>query len=292
MSITGALTAWDADSGKQLWRRDYDSAFGKSHPYWGAATSPIVAGDLVLVHFGTDEAGTLAALDADSGQEVWTVTGDGPSYSSPLVVEIDGVRQVVEWNHQALVGIDIATGQSLWEFPFPHVGSDQNMPTPVFHQGRVLLGAENRGIHGLEPRLHDGAWSVEKVWSQEDVALNMSSAVVNDGLLFGFSHYDRGRFFSLDPATGQVLWKGPPRTGDNAALLSLPGHVLLLTDDGQLRIIRATGDGYEPVATYHVAEGDTWAPPVLLADGILVKALDTLTLWKLPGSPAADPPGE
>jgi len=281
MSITGRLIAWDAGSGKRLWNRNYDSRFKKSHPYWGASTSPIVDGKRLIVHFGTDERGTLVALDVATGKEIWSQGKDGPSYSSPLLVEIHGVRQVVEWNHRALVGVESKTGKFLWEYPFPHVGSDQNMPTPAFYEGRVFLGGENRGILGLEPRHKDGAWSVKVLWHQKTVALDMSSAVVNGGLLYGFSHYDKGRLFCLDIKTGQVLWQGPGRTGRNVMFLAIPDHVVALIDNGQLQVVSANRKAFRPTATYRVATGGTWAPPVLLDDGVLVKDKDTLTLWSL-----------
>ena len=49
---------------------------------------------------------------------------------------------------------------------------------------------------------------------------------------------------------------------------------------GEIRIIKAQRDSYSQVASWKVAEGNTWAPPVLLQNGILVKGLDTLTLWR------------
>jgi outer membrane protein assembly factor BamB len=284
MSITGRLSAWSAESGELLWQRDYDSRFGKSHPNWGASTSPIVDGDRVIVHFGTDEQGVLVALDTASGDEVWTHGKDGPSYSSPLLVEIQGVRQVVEWNHRALVGVDSGSGRFLWEYPFPHVGIDQNMPTPAFHNGRILVGGENRGVLSVRPTLQDGKWKAGREWHQKSVALDMSSAVMNGEFLFGFSHYDRGRLFCLDPKTGEVRWEGPPRTGQNVMFLSMPGYVAALIDNGDLQIIKATADGFDKVASYRVAEGRTWAPPVLLPGEVLVKDHETLTLWSLSGS--------
>ena len=78
-SITGILTAWDAASGDQLWQRDYSSQFTSSHPYWGAATSPIVDGQRVIVHFGTDDEGLLVALDTRTGQEIWSLGRAGAS---------------------------------------------------------------------------------------------------------------------------------------------------------------------------------------------------------------------
>jgi len=286
MSITGSLTAWDADCGTQLWSRNYDSQFQKSHPYWGASTSPIVDGRRVIVHFGTDKQGALTALDVATGKEIWSLGKDGPSYSSPLLAELQGVRQVVEWNHRALVGVESQTGRKLWEFPFPHVGSDQNMPTPAVHNGRILLGGENRGMHSLEPNLSDGVWTVKRVWQQKQVALDMSSAVINDDLLYGFSHYGRGRLFCLDPNTGKVLWQGPGRTGRNVMFLSIPNHIVALINNGKLNVIRAQGKQFETLASYQVAPGETWAPPVLLPGAILVKDLKTLTHWSL-ASPSA-----
>ncbi len=290
LSITNVLSAWDADSGELLWRRDYGSRFKASHggreytghPWWGAATSPLVDGGRVIVHFGADSDGALIALDANTGNEVWTQGKDGPHYASPILVEIQGTRQVVEWNERALVGVESATGRLLWEYPAPGNFSDQNMPAPVFHQGRVLLGAENRGIRSLEPQVKDGVWTIQERWFQKKVALDMSTAVINDGLLYGFSHYDGGRIFCLDPQTGDVLWEGPPRTGQNVRFLAIPGHVVALINDGELQIVGAIASGFNKVASYQVAEDttfSTWAPPVLVENGVLIKDKQMLTLW-------------
>ena len=281
MSIRGTLSAWDAKSGERLWQRNYDADFGKSYPNWGASTSPIVDGNRVIVHFGTDTTGVLVALDVKTGQEVWKHGKDGPSYSSPLLAKIDGVRQVIEWNHRALVGVESRTGRFLWEFPFPHVGSDQNMPTPTIHSGFILLGGENRGIHSIRPELKDGKWSVTDEWHQKKVALDMSSAVINGEFLYGFSHYDRGSLFCLNPKTGDILWTGPPRTGNNVMFLSVPGYIVALINKGELRVLLASPQKYEQVASYRVAEDRTWAPPVLLRDGVLIKDHQRLTMWSL-----------
>ena len=124
---------------------------------------------------------------------------------------------------------------------------------------------------------------MQQRWSQKQVALDMSSAVMNGDFLYGFSHYGKGRLFCLDPKTGKVQWQGPGRTGRNVAFLAIPGYVVALINDGELQIIAASGDGFKKVASYRVAESPTWAPPVLLEKGILVKDAKTLTLWTLAG---------
>ena len=286
LSITGVLSAWEATSGDLLWRQDYRSKFQQNQPNWGVATSPLVDGERLIVHLGNDKEGALLAFNVKTGKEIWSQGKDGASYSSPLLVEIQGVRQIVQWNHEALVGVESESGRLLWKHPAPHVGHNQNMPTPVFHQGRILLGGEQRGIQSLEPHMEDGDWTVKKIWHQREVALDMSTAVINGELLYGFSHFKSGQLFCLDPKSGQVLWQSPGRTGQNVAFLALPGHVVALVNDGQLRIIPAVRERYEQVASYQVAERETWAPPVFLKNELLVKDLKTLTLWSLQGAKA------
>ena len=282
IGITGVIHAWDAGSGSLLWRKDYTSKFEKGNkPYWGVATSPIVDGGRLIVQLGNDEEGVLVAFDVKNGKEIWTQGEDGTSYSSPLLVEIHGVRQVVQWNHENLVGVESKSGKLLWEFPAPHRSHNQNMPTPVFHKGMILLGGENRGIKGLEPQLKDGAWSVKELWHQRKVALDMSTAVMNGDFLYGMSHFKTGQLFSLDPATGEIKWLSPGRIGENVAFLSLPGHILALRNNGEVQFVKAKKDAYELAASYRVAADQTWAPPVLLEGRLLVKDLKSLTVWSL-----------
>ena len=278
-SISGILSAWDAESGKLLWRKVPGKRFGQSHAHWGASNSPIVLGDMIVNLFGNEEAGALMALDVATGEKIWSMGNDGTCYSSPFSVEIDGVRQIVAWNHRALVGVEPADGRLLWGFPFPHKTHNQNMPTPAFHDGKILLGAENRGLHSIVPILKKGKWSVSTSWSQKELALDMASAIVAEGFLYGLSHYGQGRLFCLDPGNGEILWQGSPRTGPYATFLSFPGHVLTLSHQGRLVIFKASPKGFQSVASYALSDNSTWAAPVLLKDGILVKDAETLSLW-------------
>ena len=282
LSITGMIHAWDVESGSLLWRKDYRGKWEKGNqPNWGVSTSPIVDGDRLIVHLGNDGVGALLAFDVKSGQEVWRQGEHGTSYSSPLLVEIAGVRQVVQWNHETLAGVESRTGKLLWEYPAPHRSHNQNMPTPVFHKGRILLGGENRGIKCLEPLLKGGKWSVNRLWHQRKVALDMSTAVINGDHLYGMSHFKMGQIFCLDPRDGTIRWLSEGRIGQNVAFLALEGHVAALRANGELRIIAADPAAYRARAAYQVAPDQTWAPPVLLDRKILIKDLNRLTLWSV-----------
>ena len=136
---------------------------------FNVAARPVHTNRLVLV-FTSGLTRYLMAINVTSGEEAWKHGHDDPSYSSPLVAEFDWVWQVVERNH------------------------------------RALLGGENRGVHSIRPELNDGKWTVADEWHQKEVAIDMSSGVINSDQLHGFSHYDGGRLFCLDPKTGEVLW--------------------------------------------------------------------------------------
>lgn len=279
ISMNGVVTAWDTESGEQIWQRDERKRFPTNHPYWGASSSPIVDGNRLLIHLGNDDVGALFAFDVASGETIWEQGKDGISYSSPLVVDLQGVRQVIDWNHQDVAGIDVATGDLLWAYPLPHVGSDQNSPTPVLYEDSILIGGENRGVRSLRPSKAADGWKVDELWMQEDLALNMSTAVVNGDRLFGFSHYDSGRLFCLSAEDGSVIWKGRPRSGDNVTFLAIPDRTIALMDGGELRVIDATSDEYQIQAKYEVSDQPTWAAPVLGNQYLLVKDRQRLIRW-------------
>lgn len=272
LAINGVLRARNADDGTLLWTHDASDRFQPNHPYWGASASPLVINEMVVVHVGNDDQGELLALSCSDGAVIWRQGTDGASYSSAIAAEFFGVSQVVEWNHRALAGLDALTGHLLWEVEFPHVGSDQNMPTPVSSGGKVFLGAENRGLHCYEPRLSDGKWTVEKIWSRDDLALDMSTAVLSDDRLAGLSHYQSGRYFCVNAGDGSTVWTGPARAGGHAGLLVLSDSIIGLNDKGVLtEFDRRSTDG-SVRSSQRISDEDTWAPPTPTSDGLLIKS--------------------
>ena len=281
LGISGVLSAWDAEDGKRRWSKVPGKSFGQAHAHWGASNSPTVLGNKIINLFGNDEKGALMALDKYTGKTIWSLPCNGTCYSSPIHGKIGGVQKVVVLNHESLIGVNVKSGELLWEFPFPHRTHNQNMTTPVIYENKVIFGGENRGVYCIEPKLKNGNWEVNKVWSQKKVALNMASPLIANNLLFGLSHYGSGRFFCINPTDGKIFWQGDPRTAQNAMFLSFKNHVLALTNHGKLNIFLSSGKEFKNVASYKVSDDQTWAPPVLLNDGLLIKDSQNLTYWNL-----------
>jgi outer membrane protein assembly factor BamB len=277
--IGGVLSAFDAASGRVLWRKDRWADRPAGSPLYGVAMSPAVEKGLLIVHVGTHGDGALLALDAVTGAERWSLKGDGPAYASPVVASIGGVAQVVTLTQSRLVGVDLGSGALLWSQPFT-TPWDQNAVTPVVQGDLVILSGLDHGVSALRITRAGNAWKTEMAWEASQVALYMSSPVLDGDRLFGFSHRNKGQFFALDARTGKVLWTSPGRQGDNAALVDVGPVLLALTTGSELLVLRKDAADFAPVRTYGVADNPTWAHPAPTTDGILVRDAETLALLR------------
>lgn len=275
---TGVLSAFDATNGDVVWQHDHAADFKSTWVMFGNAMSPIVRDGLVVAVIGTNEDGAIVAHDARTGAERWMWRGDGPAYASPVVVDLDGVRQVVSFTERYLVGLELESGELLWQRDFP-ARSGMNIPTPMLlGQAQTILAGTAEGTYAVRVTRTNDRWSTEEVWQNGDIGLRFSSPVRKDDLVLGFTSMSRGAFFALDATSGRTLWMSDPRQGDNAAMLLVGDHVLMLKDDGELIVAEATAADFRPVRTYQVSDSATYTHPLVLPGGIVVKDATTLSL--------------
>ena len=276
LGMSGIVSAFDADDGELLWQ----VPGGAVEPLYHTAMSPVVEGDLVVFHVGGHDDGALTAFDTATGDVRWSWDGDGPSYGSPLVLDIEGVRQVVTYTQDNLVGVDVRTGELLWSRPFT-TAYTTNSQTPVRHGDLLIQSGQGNGVTAFRVLREGDAWTTDDAWHAREVALDMTNGVVADGVLFGLSHLNSGQYFALDLDTGEVLWTGSPRQAENAAMLRSGGTLLSLQDDAALLVLNASRTGLEVVERYDVADSATWTQPTLSGNRLFVKDVSTLTLWTL-----------
>lgn len=280
LGIAGILTCWDAATGRVQWRKDFSKQYRQTSPLYGTAMSPVVDHGLLIAHVGGHDNGALTAFDAGSGEVKWQWSGDGPAYASPIVADLGGARQVITETQNNIVGVSAATGQLLWQIPFS-TEYVQNIPTPLLYGDLVIFSGLEKGVFAVHPAMKEGKWTAETVWRNRDVSMYMSSPVLGGDLIFGFSHYKKGQIFCLDAHTGATRWTGPPRQGDNTAIVISRENLILLKDGGELAIAKAAGQGFEPLRTYTVADSPTWAHPLVLRDGVVIKDATTLAFWSV-----------
>jgi outer membrane protein assembly factor BamB len=205
---------------------------------------------------------------------------DRGAYASPMIVELGGIRQVVTMTQESVLGVALADGRRLWEFPWISRGTPSTI-TPIPYGDTLLVGSQSMGIAALRPIMRDGKWAVDLVWRTTDVSLFMSNPVVVGDTLFGLSEKARGQFFAVDMKSGRVLWLGPPRQAENTAVVKAGELLLLLNDNAELIVARSSKTGFEPLKRYTVADSATWAQPAVSGNRFFVKDAVSLSLWTL-----------
>ncbi len=279
LGISGILSCVDAATGELRWRKDFRGEFRETSALYGTAMSPVVDRGLLVAHVGGPGGGALTAFDHATGAVRWRWTNDGPGYASPIVVELGGVRQIVTQSEGYVVGIAAADGSLLWQIPL-RTPFEQNIVTPIVFRDLVIYSGLDRGVSAARIAQKGAAWAAEPVWHNADVSMYMNSPVLSDGVVFGLSHRNSGQFFGLDAETGKTLWTTKGREGANAAIVHAGSWLFALTDEAALIVARKSRTLFDEVKRYTVADSPTWAHPALVTGGVLIKDLETITLWK------------
>ena len=222
----------------------------------------------------------MRAFDPETGAEKWALAGHGPGYASPIVSVIDGVRHLITMTDKAVVGVEVGSGKGLWTIPFPDEWNE-NIATPVVAGGTLIVSGTRKGTFGYRLERNAGAWAPRQVWHNTDLPMYMSSPVVDGTFVYGFGNKRKGQLFCLDSQTGVAKWTTEGRGGTNAVLQIAGPNLVVLTTDGELLVVRRSPEKYEEVKRYKIAESQTWAQPVLVQNGIVIRDASAVTLWSL-----------
>jgi outer membrane protein assembly factor BamB len=276
LGATGILNALDARDGSLLWSRNIASDTSTQVPGWGFASSPLVVGDVVI----GAAAGTLAAYDLDTGNPRWFGPAGGWGYSSPQDATIDGVAQVVLLNGGGAMSVGPADGTLLWE----HHWSGGSIVQPALSaDGSVLIASVDSSASGIGTRritvAHGAAgWTAEERWTSTGLKPSFNDLVIHKGHVFGF---DGGILACIDLEDGRRMWKGGRYGHGQLVLLPDQDLLLVLSEEGELALVRATRDQFTEVARFTAIEGKTWNHPVLVGDVLLVRNGEEMVAFRL-----------
>ncbi|MCS7166609.1 MAG: PQQ-binding-like beta-propeller repeat protein [Gemmatales bacterium] len=277
LGASGILCAWDAMTGKLLWRKDILSDYKAKNLFFGVSSSPLWVnlGDkpLVIVMVGAPEA-SLVALDAANGETVWKSGSDAASYSSPVLAEIGGRQFLIALTAQHLVAAEPDTGQWLATFPFVDKLSE-TASTPVVVGDQVFISSITGGSVLLRLQSQGDKWTWQEVWRHPQLHCYFSTPVVANKHLYlvtGQLLPPLAVLRCVDWASGKILWS---RDGAgqwvgkyHASLLLADDKLLVLQEDGTLLLLEPSPEGYKELARASVC-GQTWAHPAL-SDHLLV----------------------
>ena len=264
LGAEGNLFCLSAKDGKVLWAHDFRKELGVQTPLWGFSGHPLVDGNK-LICLAAGEGSTVIAYDKDTGKELWrALSAKEPGYSSPMIFESGGKRQLIIWHPEAANSLDPETGKVYWSEPFK-ARSGMSIATPrklndlllftSFYNGSLMMKFE------ADKPAATAIWRTEKASEKDTTHLNavMSTPFLQDGYIYGVCSY--GQLRCLKAATGERVWEtfqattaGEPVRWANAFIVKNGNRFFLFNEKGDLIIARLTPRAYEEISRAHLLE--------------------------------------
>lgn len=261
----GHLHCLDAATGRVVWSRDTVAELKARVPMWGFASSPLLDGERLVVQVGGEPDACFVAFDRATGKEVWRSLADRPGYSSPVLIDAPGGRQLVAWSAEHVAGLDPATGAVRWRLPHT-TNYDVTISDPVYHKGVLLISDYWEGSKAL--RLDEHGAKPEILWQGRRLSLLMSTPLLRDGYAYALDKKDGLKCIEL--RSGTIAWEGehvtPKERNPQASLVWVDAsRALILNALGELILAELSPRGYRQLGKAAVLDR-TWAHPGF-ADG-------------------------
>ncbi|HEY8224146.1 MAG TPA: PQQ-binding-like beta-propeller repeat protein [Pyrinomonadaceae bacterium] len=274
LGATGIVNALDAGNGQVIWTRNAATDTKTKTPGWGFSGSPLVVDDLVIVA----AAGNLIAYNVTNGEPRWSTLDGGGGYSSPQLVKINGVAQVLLLNSKGAISVAPADGRKLWQFP---LSSSARITQPAMTaDGDVLVNeGEGNALRRIAVANNSGAWSVQERWQSDGLNPYFNDFVVLGENAFGFSG---SSIVCIDLKNGELKWKGGNFGHGQLLLLRDQSLLVVLTEQGEIALVKAAPDQFAELARIPAIKGKTWNHPVLVHDMLLVRNGEEMAAFRLP----------
>ena len=276
LGASGDLTALDAAKGTRVWSVNVLREFGGSNPRWGLSESPLIAGDRLLVNAGGPNA-SIVAFNKRDGKVIWKSQSDGAGYSSAVVQRVGSTEQAVFFTANRAVGVAVADGKLLWEYPRV-ANRVANIATPVVKDNFVFLSSDygtGAALLKLDPA---GGVGATEVYFTQEMRNHHSSSILVGEHLYGFSS---AILTALRFADGATAWKD--RSVGKGSLAFADGHLYLFSEGGVVGLAEATPAGYREKGRFSIQQAGlpTWAHPVIAGGRLYLRDQDTVYAYNV-----------
>jgi outer membrane protein assembly factor BamB len=262
LGATGMLHCLEAKTGKLKW--SVDILNDNDNLRWAMSGSPLVYDKVVVVNPGSQreeaKGRALVAYDRVSGEVVWQAGETQAGYSSPMLANLAGRRQIVLFDGAGVAGYDAGTGRELWRYPGDQYAKWDtqygiNVAQPIVLEGdRVFISSGyGVGCAMLKITREGDNWSVEERWRNKNLRCRFTSPVAYQGYIYGL---DEGILVCLDQESGERKWK-EGRYGHGQLLLT-GGRLVILSETGALALVEASPQRYHPLTSLQALSGKTW----------------------------------
>ena len=237
----GDLACVETATGKVKWQKNLRTDFGGVAGEWAYAESPLIDGTSVISTPGGADA-TLLALNAGTGDVQWKSAlpeADQAGYSSPIAVEVGGVKQIVQLVQKGLVGVDAKSGKLLWRYAKAVSRYGANIPTPVASKGEIYTASAGTGGGLVRLKAAGGAVTAEEVYFESKLPTAIGGVVKVGDFLYGTTAQ---AMLCLEFATGKLKWED--RALGAASLCAADGRLFLHGENGEVALVEPSAEGY------------------------------------------------
>ena len=265
---SNGLYVYDLD-GQFLWQRELGKM--RTRNGFGEGSSPAIdqETDTLVVNWDHEDDSFLTALDAATGEARWRVDrpGEVTSWATPVIVDVDGKKQVVIASTGKSRGYDLATGEEIWSVPGMTVNT---IPTPVVRDSTVYLASGYRGqvvqavdLASARGEL-DPASSEAVRWTHDRHTPYVPSLLLYGDQVYFLKHF-KNIFTSLDAASGEVIYTEQRLDGITnvyASPVGAAGRIYVVGRDGSAVVLEA-GREYKVLATNQLLDGFDASPALV-----------------------------
>jgi outer membrane protein assembly factor BamB len=277
LGATGELHVLEEASGELVWKKNILEDNGARNLQWAMAGSPLIVDDKVIVQPGGSNNRSIVAYNKLTGETVWTALSDTQSYTSPMEVTLLGQRQILAVSASRMVGLTIEDGSLLWEFPWRTSGGGNiAQPLVVDEQHVLISGGYGHGSALVKIARSGDVFRAAEIWQNTNLKCRFDGPLLYDGHVYGL---DEGILAAVDVWTGERDWKGG-RYGYGQVLLA-QGHLIVLSERGDVVLVKATPEGHQELASFKAIDGKTWNNPAIANGKLIVRNQTEMACYDL-----------
>lgn len=275
----GRLSAMEAATGRELWVKELPKEFDATATEYGYSESVFIDGDRLYVR-PAGKKGYKVCLNKKDGSLVWANTEipGVEGYSSPVVHDFGGYRQVIGASSVGYYGVDAASGKLLWMVDFINQHACNITDAVVSNENVFIASGYGKGSMMFRLNVSDTGLVTEKVWEFVPFDNHHGGVILHEGYLYGSGSQSKG-WFCVDFLTGEQKWRA---TGEEAAITYADGMLYMLGQRGTMTLFRATPEKFEVAGSFRVPEGGKgmcWAHPVVCGGRLYIRHDDRLFVY-------------
>jgi outer membrane protein assembly factor BamB len=194
-----------------------------------------------------------------------------------MLVTLAGRRQILAVSARRAMGLAVEDGALLWDYPWT-TEYDVNAAQPIIlGESRFFISAGyGHGAAVVEIAPAGPRFEARTVWQNNRMKNKFSSSVLHEGHIYGL---DEAILACIDAATGELKWKGG-RYGYGQLLLA-GGHLVVLTESGDVALVKAAPERHQELAKFSALDGKTWNNPAIAGGLLLVRNTTEMACFRI-----------